>query len=230
MEQTLTKRPPNGQLEISEPKKLPTLAELITEDEGTIKQNHLMVLLNQEPPKQWVKEHPMTKQPYMPAERVEYLLSRIFSQWWIEIKDIQVIANSCVVTVRLYVINPTTKEVMWNEGVGACPIQTDKGAAATDWNKVKAAGVQMAAPAAKTYAFKDAAESFGKLFGKDLARAEQINYTDLLKPIPSLSDLQALYEVKKEAMSKQQQKDAERIINEVEVKSFPKLHKCLMEL
>ena len=78
-------------------------------------------------------------------------------------------------------INPITGNEDWNEGVGAAPIQTDKGAFATDWTKVKAAGVQMALPMAKTYAVKDAVEQFGKLFGKDVARKSQIDYDNILK-------------------------------------------------
>jgi hypothetical protein len=41
--------------------------------------------------------------------------------------------------------------------------------------------VQKAAPAAETYAVKDAAEKFGKIFGRDVSRKGSMNYTDLLK-------------------------------------------------
>ena len=70
---------------------------------------------------------------------------------------------------------------MWQDGIGAAPIQTDKGAGATDWNAVKTDGVQKAAPAAESYAVKDAAEKFGKIFGRDVSRKGSMNYTDLLK-------------------------------------------------
>lgn len=94
--------------------------------------------------------------------------------------SVQCIANSVVATVRLYVINPITQSEEWQDGIGAAPIQTDKGAGAMDWNKAKAQGVMMAAPSAETFAVKDAAEKFGKLFGKDLNRAEIINYDSLI--------------------------------------------------
>lgn len=160
--------------------KLPTLAQLIGENELRKQDTDFMVLLNQEPPKQWLKQHPTTKGAYLPIERVEYLLSRIFVKWWVEVKNTQCIANSVVVTVRLYVVNPLTQSEEWQDGIGAAPIQTDKGAGAMDWNKAKAQGVMMAAPMAETYAIKDAAEKFGKLFGKDLNRAEIINYDSLI--------------------------------------------------
>lgn len=162
--------------------KLPTLQDLITDNEESIKQNALTVLLNQEPPKAWLTEHPMIRgYKYIPIEKIEYLLTRIFTKWWVEIKSTQILANSVVVTIRLYVINPITGETEWQDGIGAAPIQTDKGAGATDWNAVKTDGVQKAAPAAETYAVKDAAEKFGKIFGRDTARKTTMNYTDLLK-------------------------------------------------
>jgi hypothetical protein len=164
----------------TKPIKLPTIDDLVGENELRAKDNALMVLLNQNPPKQWVKSHPMTKGDYIPIERVEYLLSRIFVKWWVEIKGVQCIANSIVVTVRLYVINPIDQSETWQDGIGAAPIQTDKGAGAMDWNKAKADGVLKAAPAAESYAVKDAAEKFGKLFGKDLNRKDIIDYNSLI--------------------------------------------------
>jgi len=164
----------------NKPLKLPSMAELTSESELTVKENALMVLLNQSPPKSWIKQHPTTKGEYLPIERVEYLLSRIFTKWWVEIRQVQSIANSIVVTVRLYVVDPITQSEQWNDGVGAAPIQTDKGAGAMDWNKAKSAGVMMSAPSAESYAIKDAAEKFGKIFGKDLNRKETIDYSPLI--------------------------------------------------
>ncbi len=166
--------------EIQIKKHLPSLKDLVEENALTERENALMVLLNQDPPKDWIKQHPTTKTAYLPIERVEYLLSRIFTKWWVEVKAVNCIANSVVVSVRLYVTDPITNSEIWNDGIGASPIQTDKGAGATDWTKVKSAGVMMAAPSAESFAIKDAAEKFGKLFGKDLNRKDIINYTNLL--------------------------------------------------
>jgi len=163
-------------------KKLPTLTELVNDNDATLreKENAFMVLLNNEPPKSWIKVHPMTKGDYLPIERVEMLLSRIFVKWWVEVRQIQTVANAIVVTVRLNVINPITGESDYQDGIGAAPIQTDKGSGAMDFNAVKADAVMKAAPAAESYAIKDAAEKFGKLFGKDLNRKEEISYESLI--------------------------------------------------
>lgn len=91
----------------------------------------------------------------------------------------QVIANAVVCTVRLHYMNPITGDWDFQDGVGAAPIHTAKGAKATDFENVLTDAVVKAAPSAESYAFKDAAERIGKLFGKDLNRKEYLPYTNL---------------------------------------------------
>lgn len=214
----------NGMADVA---KIPTLAELIEHSEDTLKQNKLMVLLNQEPPAKWLKTHPMTKTLYLPIERVEFMLSAIFGKWWVEVLHTSILANSVAATIRLHVINPVTKQAEWTDGVGAAPIQTDSGAGATDWSKVKNAGVQMALPMAKSYALKDAAETLGKLFGKDLNRKDHLSYDSLLTVHVSYEDLAELYELKKDSLSVQETKNAKRILSTKETNSYYKLYKEL---
>lgn len=150
--------------------KIPTIEELISETPSS-EQSELTKLLNQPPPKQWLKEHPTAtcknekgetvKVKYLPIEKVELLLSRIYTKWNVAVLDTKVLPNSASVTVRLYVTNPETNEEEWNDGVGA--MQNEKGTT-----------VNMALPAAKSYATKDAAELFGAIFGKNLNRFESI--------------------------------------------------------
>ena len=89
------------------------------------------------------------------------------------------IANSVVVTVRLHYQDVLSNETLWQDGIGAAPLQTDSGAGAIEWDKVKNDAVMKAAPAAESYAVKDAAEKIGKIFGKDLNRADKIMYDSL---------------------------------------------------
>jgi len=60
-----------------------------------------------------------------------------------------------------------------------------------DWNATKNDAVMKAAPAAESYAVKDAAEKIGKLFGKDMNRADKIMYNTLpeVKREDKLADL-----------------------------------------
>lgn len=173
---------------------LPTLQDLRSDIELKADQNALNVLLNAEPPKDWVKEHPVFKKVrYLPIERVEYLLTRIFLKWNVEIKSVQVIANSVVTTIRLYYQDPMSDQMLWQDGVGAAPLQTDKGAGAVDFNAIKSDAVMKAAPAAESYAIKDAAEKIGKLFGKDLNRADKIMYDSLLDLVQKERKLEEIF-------------------------------------
>jgi hypothetical protein len=157
-------------------KKLPDINALYGNIELAAKNNELNILLNQEPRAEWVQVNKFANNTkYIPIHIVEYLLTSIYTKWRVEIKSVHIIANSVAVTVRLYVLDPVSNEWDWQDGIGASPIQTEKGAAATDFTKVNTSAVQMAAPAAESYAIKDAAEKLGKLFGKDLNRKDVVN-------------------------------------------------------
>lgn len=159
---------------------LPSIIDLYNDVEWAAKQNDLNRLLNQEPSPKWIKQHPFVKDlKYLPIDRVEWLLTNIFLKWWVDIKDTRVIANSVCVTVTLYAVDPITGTTLQQDGIGCVDIQTAKGAEATDFAKITPFAVMKAAPAAKSYAIKDAAENFGKLFGKDLNRKDFIAYTNL---------------------------------------------------
>lgn len=164
-----------------EKRNLPAIQDIYSESIDLIKGNNLNILLNQPPKESWIKQHPMfMKVKYIPIERVEYLLTSIFVKWNVEIKEVQLIANSVVVTIRLYYMSPVNGEMQYQDGVGASPLQTDKEAGATDWTKIKSDAVMKAAPAAESFAVKDAAEKIGNLFGKDLNRADKIMYDSLI--------------------------------------------------
>lgn len=156
---------------------LPKIEDLYGDLEFASQQNDLNKLLNCTPKKEWVKQNQFANNSnYIPIGIVEYLLTSVFLKWRLEVKTIQVVANSVVVASRLHVLDPITGEWDWQDGIGAAPIQTAKGAAATDFTQVNTAAVQMAAPAAESYSLKDAAEKFGKIFGKDLNRKDEMNY------------------------------------------------------
>lgn len=170
------------------------------------KQNDLNRLLNIDPHEAWIKKHPTASGVnYLPIERVEYLLTAIFLKWRVEVRDVKVIANAVQVTVRLHYLDPITGEWDWSDGVGASPIQTRKGANANDASQVLHDAVVKAAPAAKSYAVKDAAECLGRVFGKDLNRKDYIEYRGLegkldLSLIPASPAQEAeLYELLKTA-------------------------------
>jgi hypothetical protein len=142
------------------------------------KKDLLNKFLNQNVKKEWVKTHPLTKQEYIPVGRIEFLLTALFLEWWVEIKDTALMANSIVVTVRLHYVSPLDGKARWQDGVGASPLQTAKGAGSVDFNQLNSSAVQLAAPSAESFAVKDAAQKIGKIFGKDVGRKDTVEASE----------------------------------------------------
>lgn len=220
--------------------KLPTFEDLVLSEDKSVNDNNLMVLLNQKPHEAWLKDHPTAttkndkgetvKAKYMPIDKVEFLLSKIFRKWWVEVLDTKVIANSVAVTVRVFVVNPITGEIEHQDGVGAKSIQTNAGAGAMDWNAAKDAGVMMALPSAKTYAVKDACEQWGRIFGRDLNRANVVSYVGLLDTPIKKEDIETLFEFKKHLLSEDEVKNFTRIISRNETDKFKYVKNILSKL
>ncbi len=175
---------------VTNPDKLPSIAEIYANDDMSVihRDSAFQHLVNQKPKDEWLKAHPSitVKQGdkyvplvYLPIQRVEWLLINVFVKYKVEVKAVQLIGNSVTVTVRLWYYDHINKDWLWQDGIGAAPLQTDKGAGAVDFNAMKSGAVQMAAPAAESYATKDAAEKIGRLFGRDLNRAESLSFEAL---------------------------------------------------
>jgi hypothetical protein len=165
-------------------KSIPSLEDLYSDKAIINKQNQLNIILNAEPKKDWIKQHPFVKNlNYLPIERVEYLLTMIFAKWRVEVKEIKLLANSIVTTVRVWVLDPITGEWDYQDGIGAMPIQVQKGSGATEFDKMNSSAVQIGSPASESFAIKDACEKFGRIFGKDLNRKDNINYDRLYQMI-----------------------------------------------
>ena len=158
-------------------------------------------LLEKEPPKSWLKviegEVRGNGQPVLdlPIEKVEFLLSYIFSWWESEIIEIkQLFKNSFAVTVRVHYRDLTGK-LRRVDGVGAVYVAIEN-------------EVQKEIPRAEALARKNACKKIGKIFGRDINRdvtevkiKEQkkpaIYYT-LKKKIASAKDFTELEEIKKD--------------------------------
>jgi hypothetical protein len=169
--------------------KIPTIEEIVkSEADGKTKEDALFVLLNQQPPSHWVKLK--NNVPYLPIDKQEYMLSYIFGIWETKIKSVQLIANSIVVTLTVAVKSPLSGEIMKHDGVGAAPIQTKKGHAPTDFEAITNDAIQKGAPAAESFAFKDATEKFGRIFGKDLSRKDVISQDKINNNMPDFSKAQ----------------------------------------
>lgn len=127
-------------------------------------------ILSKNPPKSIVKHHDFGKFDYLPITAVERLLDGLFDGWNAEILREGIAVNGFYVVVRLTAKIPMSDKVLKADGIGFAEFQTKKGANPTDFSQIiQGAGV-MAIPRAKAEAIKNAAKSFGNLFGRNLAR------------------------------------------------------------
>jgi len=159
--------------------KIPTIAELFSDDiEGAYKNEQLNLLLSTPPKKEWVKEHPFIQNyKYLPIDKVEYLLKRIFKKYNIEIIREGTSFNGVYVVVRVHYLNPVSNKMEFHDGIGAIQLQTKKGTSPADLANINNGAISIAFPIAKTIAIKDACDHFGALFGADLNRRDTVNYT-----------------------------------------------------
>ena len=156
---------------------LPKIQDLYLDKVETQRNDAYITLLNQEPNKLWVKEHPFIRgYKYLPIERIEFLLKTIFKRYRIEITGQGQSFNGVWVTVRIHYLHPLTGEWDFHDGIGASQLQTAKGTSPADLGNINNGALSMAFPMAKTIAIKDGCDHFGKLFGADLNRKDLISY------------------------------------------------------
>jgi len=153
--------------------KMPSLAELTEDYELAFKNDQFNLCMNQPPPAKWIKVHPYVKgHNYLPIDKVEYLLRKIFKAYSIKITGQGTAFNGVWVTVRVTATNPTTNMVIEHDGIGAIQLQTKKDSSPADLANINNGALSMAFPLAKTLAIKDACDHFGKIFGSDLNRKD----------------------------------------------------------
>lgn len=154
--------------------KLPTLQELFDENIKSIgKYEGLNKILSTPPPTKWVKEHPyISNYKYLPIDKVEYLLRKIFKRYRIKITGQGTAFNGVWVTVRVYYLDPVSNEMDWQDGIGAIQLQTKSGTSPADLININNGAVSMAFPIAKTMAIKDACDLIGDIFGANLNRRD----------------------------------------------------------
>jgi len=222
-------------------KELPTLQDLVKDVEVYGKHDKLNFLLNQEPPKTWIKGHPYIKKtvtneqgqriqipyPYLPIDKVEYLLRKIFKKYRVEVLREGTSFNGVYVTVRVHYKDPTTDEWDFHDGIGSIQLQTKKGTSPADLQNINNGALSMAFPLAKTLAIKDACDMFGKLFGADLNRDETLG-ASMDKPILTNEEKEnAINDILKSdvEISVEDRMYIERIVEEKETSSYDKVLK-----
>ena len=153
------------------------MQELYAKPELALKQDMVSHYLNQQPPKSWVKEHPFIRgYKYLPIEKVEFMLKKIFKKYRIEILREGTSFNGVYVVVRLWYQDLVTGEMECQDGIGAVQLQTAKGTSPADLANINNGALSMAFPLAKTVALKDAADMLGDIFGANLNRKDVLAF------------------------------------------------------
>ncbi len=88
-----------------------TLADLHHDVQTAFKNDQLNLLLNQPPHKSWLKQFPKemgikSGGEYLPVDKVDFMLKRIFGKTKIEVLQVQQLFQSIHVTVRLHYKDP----------------------------------------------------------------------------------------------------------------------------
>lgn len=154
------------------------LSKIIDEDNliEFIKIDQYLEVVNLSPPSNWIREHPFAKGvKYLPIDKVEYLLTKIFQEWKVEILREGQLLNSIYVTIRLHYKHPIDGW-MWTDGTAAVPIKTRKGEDASNMAAILNDAIQTGLPAAESFAIKDAADKLGAIFGKDINRKDTLGF------------------------------------------------------
>lgn len=136
-------------------------------------------LLNADPKPEWINKHPDTGQSYLPIGTVEWILKAFFPANKIEVINYGALFNSAAVHVRVHYLHPGTGEWLFQDGLGAKDMQTDKGATAADMTKIKFDAAMKGLPAAESYAVKDACEKIGNIFGANLTRKDSVRINSI---------------------------------------------------
>lgn len=158
--------------------KLPTIAELFTDNLVIAgKTEQLNALLNTPPPEKWIKEHPYIKgHKYLPIDKVELMLRRIFKKYSIEILREGTAFNGVFVVVRVHYFNPALNAMQYQDGIGSIQLQTAKGTSPSDLININNGAISMAFPIAKSLAIKDACDLIGNVFGANLNRRDVVEF------------------------------------------------------
>lgn len=126
----------------------------------------LQEILSSDPPKQYIKSRDGLK--YVDIEYLHTMLDSVFQLWSFTPVDRGVMANSVFYEGLLTVKCPFTGDEFQRSGIGAVPIQLQKGAGPMQIEKINSTAIHKNLPAAKAYAFKNAVKSLGNFFGRNL--------------------------------------------------------------
>jgi hypothetical protein len=141
-----------------------------------------LAMLNQEPDKAWLVKSADGKAQTLGISFVENELDTVFfGLWSVENVTYQQIINEVVCTVELVLTHPITGKEIRRAGFASTVITQDSGAPLSSFQDTKKKNsLDLAFPKMKSEAIKNAAQSLGKRFGRDLNRRQEAAYKPLI--------------------------------------------------
>jgi hypothetical protein len=129
---------------------------------------------------------------YLPIGYIEMELDSIFSGLW-SIENIRttVMLNSIVCELDLKIYRPEIGIWITRSGVGAVPIQLQKDQKIITGESIQTFAFQKGAPAAKAFALKNAAQSLGAVFGRNINRDYELEYRPLSESVQEFENKEA---------------------------------------
>lgn len=171
--------------------------QLNTTTEKLIQLQNFIEKLNREPDQSELDRTPDGKAKTLPISFVEMTLDELFlGQWGTENFTSKVIANEVVGELELVLTHPITGREIRRSGAAGIIIQVDKapddiqGKERNQWaldvaNK-KSNALDLGYPKLKAECVKNAAQSLGKVFGRDLNRKKADKFQ---APLKTLTDV-----------------------------------------
>ncbi|MFT5669140.1 MAG: hypothetical protein ACI9DK_003352 [Vicingaceae bacterium] len=207
-------------------RQIPLISEIYAGDslETLFKHDQFNLLMNQQPEPKWILSNAYAgNSKYIPIGIKETLIQRIFKEFKVEILREGTMFNAVYVTIRLHYLHPVTGEWSYHDGTGADQIQTKSGASAADLSSIGNNAVAMSLPKAVSFAISDAADHFGKLFGRDLNRKETMGFgvDKNLDKESDYNDLLALFKLKQDFIHANDFDGVKNVIDTKKSTSYP---------
>lgn len=150
--------------------------------------------LNAEPDPREFQDTPDGKAKTLPISFVQMTLDEIYlGQWEVSEPSFQQIFNEVVGCAVLTVIHPVTDRPIRRTGWASVVITQDKDAAMAEFNTTKKKNaLDLAFPKLGAEILKNAAQSLGKVFGRDINRKHKDVFKPALQPLSEEGFLAAL--------------------------------------
>ena len=150
--------------------------------------------LNLEPNPAEFDKTPDGKAQTLPISFVEMTLDEMFlGQWELSEVNYSQIFNEVVGTGILTVWHPVTNRPIKRAGFASVVITQDKDALVSEFNMTKKKNaLDLSFPKLKAEIVKNAAQSLGKIFGRDINRKKKDVFKPTLKPISDQALLDAI--------------------------------------